>query len=401
MKSLTIFLFIPLLICGTLLGDAPLTELVYDSSKTYNKGDSVIPSATDTELYTAKTTVPAGQNGPPNTAYWQTAEDHSKDLQETHSDIISTPPSSDNINRDEIDNLGTPTDLNTTQNARIVSVNVRGTIGAGDDKRIMGFRMNGSADVLLRGVGPALGDFGIPLSTLLPDPKITLYRYINGDPAQGSERVTDGDNDNYSSNSNAKDIETVRSSYALNIPINASQAISMPTLTPGFYTSQVEDINGRTGIGWAGVDFSYPDQTSTSFLHVSARGLVQTTEYMFGGFQIIGSGTRKLYIRGRGPSLADFGVPGVMPDPLIKVFKYDDDTFASSTQVAENDNYTSNSNSADILSYSKSLYGWPAIKEKGAALVLDLGPGYYTVQLISTSLSNNGNGWIGIDDVTE
>jgi hypothetical protein len=402
MKFLSLFLFLPLLICGLLLGNAALTELVYDSSKTYSKGDAVIPSSTEFTLYTAKTTVPAGENGPPNTAYWQTAEEYSTELQNTYSGTVSTPPSSDNINTGEISNLGTP-DTNTpsSQNAKIVSVNVRGTIGEGNDKRIMGFRMNGPADVLLRGVGPALADFGIPASTLLPDPKITLLRYINGDSAQGSERVTEGDNDNYSSNSNAIEIETVRASYALDIPTNTSQAISMPSLTQGFYTSQVEDVNGQTGIGWAGVDLSYPDQTSTSFLHVSARGIVETTEYMFGGFQITGSGTRKLYIRGRGPSLADFGVPGVMPDPLLKVFKYDDDTFTSSTLIAENDDYTSNSNASDILSYSSSLYNWPAIKEKGAAMILDLGPGYYTVQLISTSTSNDGNGWIGVDDVTE
>lgn len=400
MKSLSLFLFLPLLTCGLLLGNAVFTELVYESSKTYSKGDAVIPSLTDFTLYTAKTSVPAGENGPPNTAYWQTAEEYSTELQNTYSGTVSTPPSSDNINTNEIANLGTP-DTSTTQNAKIVSVNVRGTIGSGDDIRIMGFRMNGSADVLLRGVGPALANFGIPASTLLPDPKITLFRYINGDPDLGSERVPEGDNDNYTSNSNTSDIETVRASYALDIPTSTSQAISMPTLSQGFYTSWVEDVSGKTGIGWAGVDLSYPDATSTSFLHVSARGIVQTTEYMFGGFQITGSGTRKLYIRGRGPSLADFGVPGVMPDPILKVFKYDDDTFSSSTQVAENDNYTSNSNASEILSYSTSLYGWPAINEKDSALVLDLGPGYYTVQLISTSTANDGNGWIGIDDVTE
>ena len=32
---------------------------------------------------------------------------------------------------------------------------------------------------------------------------------------------------------------------------------------------------------------------------------------------------------------------------------------------------------------------------------MDLGPGYYTVQLISESSSNDGVGRIGIDDVTD
>jgi hypothetical protein len=391
MKLFSLPLITLLLVNVLLHAQAPTTWVLgtqYNSGSIVGYGDN---------FYRAIQDVPGSVGGTPDTLtdYWV--------------DIFSTKPTVDpedppttepDTSDSDLANL-TPPEDNATQIARIVSVSVRGTIGAGDDKRIMGFRMNGTADVLLRGVGPALANFGIPSSTLLPDPKITLFRYINGDPAQGSERVLEGDNDNYTSNSNSSDIENVRASYALDIPTNPLQAISMPTLSQGFYTSQVEDVSGETGIGWAGVDFSYPNTTSTSFLHVSTRGIVQTTEYMFSAFQIIGEGTRKLYIRGRGPSLADFGVPGVMPDPIIRVFKYDDDTFASSTMLAENDDYTSNANHLDILSYSTSLYGWPAINEKDPALVMDLGSGYYTVQLISTSTDNDGNGWIGVDDVTE
>jgi hypothetical protein len=391
MKLFSLPLITLLLVNVLLHAQAPTTWVLgtqYNSGSIVGYGDN---------FYRAIQDVPGSVGGTPDTLtdYWV--------------DIFSTKPTVDpedppttepDTSDSDLANL-TPPEDNATQIARIVSVSVRGTIGAGDDKRIMGFRMNGTADVLLRGVGPALANFGIPSSTLLPDPKITLFRYINGDPAQGSERVLEGDNDNYTSNSNSSDIENVRASYALDIPTNPLQAISMPTLSQGFYTSQVEDVSGETGIGWAGVDFSYPNTTSTSFLHVSTRGIVQTIEYMFSAFQIIGEGTRKLYIRGRGPSLADFGVPGVMPDPIIRVFKYDDDTFASSTMLAENDDYTSNANHLDILSYSTSLYGWPAINEKDPALVMDLGSGYYTVQLISTSTDNDGNGWIGVDDVTE
>ena len=382
-----------------------LSRLVYDPNEAYESGRSVMLSIEDGEIYTSTKLVPAEADGSnaPKTAnaiannYWGDQSTTTASFEASNPDFASSVPSDINTTAlsQAVAELANPND------ARIVSVNVRGTIGVGDDKRIMGFRMDGTADVLLRGVGPALANFGIPSSTLLPDPKITLYRYINGDPAQGSERVPEGDNDNYTSNSNSSDIETVRASYALDIPTNPSQAISMPNLSQGFYTSQVEDVGGQTGIGWAGVDLSYPEIASTSFLHVSARGIVQTTEYMFAGFQITGQGTRKLYIRGRGPSLADFGVTGVMPDPIIKVFKYDDDTFSSSTLLDENDDYTSNSNSADILNYSTSLYGWPAINGKGSALILDLEEGYYTVQLISNSTTNNGNGWIGVDDITE
>ena len=46
---------------------------------------------------------------------------------------------------------------------------------------------------------------------------------------------------------------------------------------------------------------------------------------MFGGFQIVGTGTRKVFVRGRGPSLIAAGVPNTLVDPQIAVFKYQND----------------------------------------------------------------------------
>ena len=395
-----------------------LSSLVYDATKTYEEGDSVIPSVDlSDQIYTARKSVPL--DTPPvdssgeisNSDYWATSGDYTTELATENSSALSDVPDDAIVDTQQVENLGTPTedtgdtvDDNSSSNsnpARLIGVNVRGTIGTGDDKRIMGFRLNGSADVLLRGVGPALADYGLDISTLLPDPQLTLFKYLNeSDPSQGSETITSGDNDNYTSNSNAASINSVRESLSLVIAANPLQAMSMPNLSAGFYTSQVEDVSARTGIGWAGVDLADPNSTSSSFLHVSARGIVQTTEYMFGGFEIKGEGTRKLFLRGRGPSLSEFGVPGVMPDPILKLFKYDNEPGGTSTQIAENDDYGSDANSSSIQSFSTSLYGWPSLNSKDPGLVLELGEGYYTLQLISDSSENDGVGWIGVDDVT-
>ena len=395
-----------------------ILSLIYDPSQTYQEGKSVISSSElPNDIWTARQDVP--QDTPPrgadgeiiNENYWSTAEKYTTDLTNKNITVLSDVPDDTVVDTKQVENLGTPTedngdtiDDNSSSNsnpARLIGVNVRGTIGTGDDKRIMGFRLNGSADVLLRGVGPALADYGLDASTLLPDPQLTLFKYINeSDPSQGSETVTSGDNDNYTSNSNAASINNVRASLSLVIAANPLQAMSMPNLSAGFYTSQVEDVSARTGIGWAGVDLADPNSTSSSFLHVSARGIVQTTEYMFGGFEIKGEGTRKLFLRGRGPSLSEFGVPGVMPDPILKLFKYDNEPGGTSTQIGENDDYGSDANSSSIQSFSTSLYGWPSLNSKDPGLVLELGEGYYTLQLISNSPDNDGVGWIGVDDVT-
>ena len=177
----------------------------------------------------------------------------------------------------------------------------------------------------------------------------------------------------------------------------------MPTLDSGFYTLRVQDVSGATGIGVAAVDL--PSSSSAAFTHVSARGLVKSEQsgllYMFGGFQITGSGTRKIFMRARGSSLSQYKVPNVMSDTMLVLKKYEDGPGTASSDVDSNDDYTSEVNSDEILSLSTSLYGWPAIESKESALLLDLEPGYYTILLQSLSSDTDGNGWIGIDDVTD
>ena len=223
-----------------------LNSLIYDPSKTYEAEDTVISSLDSPNIYTAKIAVPV--NTPPennssgereNTTYWANESEWTTVLQTENSVAISDVPDDAIVDTQQVENLGTPTedtgdtvDDNSSSNsnpARLIGVNVRGTIGTGDDKRIMGFRLNGSAEVLLRGVGPALADYGLDISTLLPDPQLTLFKYLNeSDPSQGSETITSGDNDNYTSNSNAASINSVRESLSLVIAANPLQAMSMP-----------------------------------------------------------------------------------------------------------------------------------------------------------------------------
>lgn len=55
--------------------------------------------------------------------------------------------------------------------------------------------------------------------------------------------------------------------------------------------------------------------------NISTRGLVQTgVGEMVAGFVITGAQPKDVLIRAVGPRLADFGVPGVLPDPSLKLF---------------------------------------------------------------------------------
>jgi len=67
--------------------------------------------------------------------------------------------------------------------------------------------------------------------------------------------------------------------------------------------------------------------------NISTRGLVQTGDNVqIGGFIIGGTGSKTVLIRARGPVLTDFGVPGVLNDPVLQLF-------SGQTVIAENDNW--------------------------------------------------------------
>jgi hypothetical protein len=370
----------------------------WSSTATYISGALVLDASGVT--YIAQQDVLSAGTSLLDTAYWKSLDAAAPTT--TPSGAPTTTPDTNTVP------TSTP-DTNTTspQNAKIVSVNVRGEIGAGDDKRIMAFLLTDTESVFSRAIGPTLAEYGLPSTSLLQNPQIRLFKYNAIDIFSGSYSVPAGDNNDYATNSNLSDIETARNNLIPVVNTNSAQAISLTSLDSGFYTLQVEGEDGvSTGIGTATVDLT-DTNSSAAFTHVSARGLVSTGEYMFGGFQIVGTGTRKIFVRGRGPSLGVAGVPNTMTDPQIAVFKYqndpnDDLIGIASIPLVSNDDYTADVNSTSMISYSTSLYpNWPALDSTEPGLILTLGPGYYTVQLQSKSATNDGNAWIGVDDVTD
>ena len=68
---------------------------------------------------------------------------------------------------------------------------------------------------------------------------------------------------------------------------------------------------------------------------MSTRVRVGTQDdVMIGGFIIEGTDSKTLLLRARGPSLADFGVSGVLADPVLQLY-------SEQTAIARNDNWQS------------------------------------------------------------
>ena len=362
----------------------------WSSSSTYSNGDLVIHNGV---TYQAQQSVSVGVTPGTNTAFWKSLDDLSGSQVDP-----GTPPTS-NPDSSEVSSLsdpGTPS----SSDVKIVNVSVRGHIGTGDDMRIMAFKLSGSTSVLMRGVGPALADFG--LSGLISDPSMRLWKYDNPDDiTAGATEDTSSANDDYASNANSSNIVSSNAATFPAITLRSTEPASLPTLSSGYYTVWVWDKNNASGLGYAAVDIT-DTSSAASFTHISCRGVVKPGDgAMFGGFEITGTAgnTRKIFLRGRGASLSNWGVSGAMTDPFLRLYKFTDNAKTQSTLVAENDNYTSSSSSTEMANYATSLLG-ASLDSKDPGILVDLEPGSYTVVLESVD-GSTGNAWFGLDDVSQ
>jgi hypothetical protein len=118
--------------------------------------------------------------------------------------------------------------------ARLVNVSARNRVGPGDDILIAGFNISGTGakPLLIRAVGPKLGDFGV--GGLLSDPKLEIY------DAAGVKVI---ENDNW--NSGLAALFSSVGAFALDT--GSRDAALVATLPPGSYTAQVRGADGGTG----------------------------------------------------------------------------------------------------------------------------------------------------------
>ena len=234
--------------------------------------------------------------------------------------------------------------------ARLFNISTRGPVNTGDNVMIGGFIISGSApkSVLIRARGPSLAQFGVP--NVLANPQLQLFR--------GQTSI--GFNDNWGDVPNPAAIQAT--GFA---PESPQESAILATLAPGGYTAIVSGVGNTTGI--AIVEVFEVGEATTGLLNISTRGPVQTGDHvMIGGFIIAGDGPQTVVIRARGPSLSQFGVPGVLANPLLQIFQ-------GQTPVASNDNWVDAPNKAAI---EASTFAPENANE--SAILVTLQPGGYT-----------------------
>ena len=193
--------------------------------------------------------------------------------------------------------------------AQLTNISTRAFVQTGDQVLIAGFILTGTdpKQVIVRGLGPTLGQPPFNVPNVLADPTLDLH----------DSTSSIATNDNWQTAANANQIPTSPVDYR---PPNSLESAILITLQPGAYTAIMSGKNSTTGNGLVEV-YDLATSTFSQLTNVSTRGFVGTGDtVMIGGFITAGgNGSTQVVVRGLGPTLGQppFNVPNVLADPAL------------------------------------------------------------------------------------
>lgn len=253
--------------------------------------------------------------------------------------------------------------------SRLMNLSVRTNAGRDGETLIVGFSIggigtSGALPILIRGVGPTLGQFNVP--NALADPQIQVF---------GSGSVLSSNND-WGGSSALTAAFTQVGAFAL--PATSRDAALLSSLTGGTFTAQITSASG-TGIALAEIyDMganSSPGATAPRLVNVSARSQVGVgADVLIAGFVINGTGQITLLIRAVGPTLGQFGVGTTLADPQLRIFRS-----GSSDLIVLNNDWGGATPLADAFAQVNAFPLAPGSKD--AAVLVTLAPGSYSAEV--------------------
>ena len=354
-----------------------LSSLVYDATKTYEEGESVIPSVDlSDQIYTAKKSVPL--DTPPvdssgeisNEDYWATSGDYTSDLATENSAALSDVPDDAIVDTQQVENLGTPTeDTGDTatgggdNNSYLLDISTAGYVSS-STKMSGGFIITGgSMKVLITAKGS--NESGVdPLN----NPRLEVVPL-----ARDSVLAANTD---WISSADSSEID----SSGLMANYKSTDAAVILTLNEGAYLADVFSEDGDSGGALVEVfDLDAVENTSTpaKLLDISTSGMVLSGsspgQKMTAGFIIAGGANKRVLITAKG-SLE--GGVDTLNNPRLEVLPVS----RASLSGSNNDWTSGDQSQVDMITKTGFMTGYDSTD---AAVILTLDQGAYLVDVFS------------------
>jgi len=289
-------------------------------------------------------------------------------------------------------NQATVSTTSTTNVGRLTNISCRAQAGTGGSVIIAGFIVGGAGtsgnqSVLVRVSGPALSAFG--LTGVIPDPELTLTN-VGVTP-----NVLVTTNTGWGGNAAIQSAASLVGAFTWNA--SSADSAVVEALPGGNYTAEISGASNDTGIALVEVYDATPTGTYTlatpRLTNLSARvGVGTGGSVVFCGFVIGGSTAKTLLIRATGPTLTNFGLTGVLPDPQLTL-----------TNVAVTPNKVVTANTvwqgiSEIKTEANTVgaFGW-SLASNDSAILITLPPGNYTAGVQGA----NGDTGIALIEVYE
>lgn len=248
---------------------------------------------------------------------------------------------------------GLQANVASTGQGSLSNISTRSLVQTGDDVLIGGLIIGGSGtkNVLLRALGPTLGQVPFNLPNAMADPTLDLF--------QGNNLIASNDNWRQSAN------QAAVSATGLQPPNDAESAILL-SLNPGAYTAIVRGTNNTTGNAlFEAYDLG---GGSATFSNISTRGFVQTSNDIMIAGVAVQNASANLLLRALGPTLSDapFNLANSLADPFLDLRD------ANGAQIETNDNWK------NVQQPQIQATGLAPSHDSEAAILITLSPGNYT-----------------------
>jgi hypothetical protein len=266
---------------------------------------------------------------------------------------------------------------------RLINLSVLTDIATAGDDFTLGYVVGGSSTsgakpLVIRAAGPSLGALGVPGT--LDDPKLELF----------ARSTKTSENDNWGGSPQLTTALAAVGAFAYTGPAS-KDAAATASITTRDNSVRVSAAGSGTGAVIAEIYDATPAASFTTatprLINVSVRKHLGSGLTM--GFVVGGATPAKVLVRGIGPTLGAFGVPGTVVDPQLTLFN------SSSVKIGENNDWAGTAELTAAFA-NVGAFALPATS-KDAALLVTLAPGNYTAQVTGV----NGTTGVALVEVYE